>query len=235
MLYDNFINMTIYSAEDLKKNAALKAASFVEDGMLVGLGTGSTAKYAVEEVGRRIATGEIKVFGTPTSFATLKLAKELEIPLKDLEEIQDGEIDIDIDGADQIDLKTGTCLKGGGGAHYWEKKVARKSKQIIVIVDETKVVKNFAGYKVPLEIDNEKRELLESSFADLGLQLTFRESMSDSNNYVADTIYDGSIDLLEFEKKLLAVDGVLDTGVFHGLVTKIIVAKTNGEVDVIDL
>jgi ribose 5-phosphate isomerase A len=221
--------------EVLKKMAALKSVEFVESGDLVGLGTGSTAKYAVEELGRKMQQEGFVVKGTPTSIATTELAENLGIELVDLENIQAAEIAVDIDGADQILLDTGDCLKGGGGAHYWEKKVALKSRKVVVIVDETKVVDSLAGYKVALEVSESMKAEAVEDLNVLGLDPIFREKKSDSGNLVADVIYDGKMLLAEFEKSLLSVRGVLDTGIFIGIVTDVVVAKSNGEIEVVNI
>jgi ribose 5-phosphate isomerase A len=152
------------------------------------------------------------------------------IEMLSLEEIVDGDIDLVIDGADQIDLDSGICIKGGGGAHYWEKMVAEKSKKVVIVVDESKIVNDFAGYKIPLEIKEESKEAVAAK-----LDVVYREGKSDFGNLIADVVYDGSVSILEFEDRLLRIEGVIETGIFASLVDIVIVARNNGEVDVVEI
>lgn len=218
------------SVENLKKMAAEKAAEFVENGMLVGLGTGSTAKYVVENLGEQVKAGKLKIKATPTSVVTKELAESFGIEMVELEKIEDGEIDVVIDGADQIDLVSGICIKGGGGAHYWEKMVAEKSKKMVVVVDESKIVTSFKGFKIPVEVDKSCKESLEEV-----LKISFRENLSDFGNLIGDVEYDGSVDIVEFDHYLLSLEGVIETGVFVSLVDFVVVARASGEVEVVEI
>lgn len=216
------------SQDEQKKLAGYKAVEFLKDGMIVGLGTGSTAKWAVEAV----AENELDVVCVPTSIATRKQAEGLGISLKKLHEVE--EIDITIDGADQFEVESGLCIKGGGGAHYIEKQVAKKSRELIIIADESKLVESFRGYKVPLEVDFNGRDDLQSVCEKLGFELSFRDVTSDSGNSIADVVYDRDMSLAEFEIILMEMPGVIDTGIFNGLATKLVVARGDGSVEVID-
>ncbi|NGZ04443.1 MAG: ribose 5-phosphate isomerase A, partial [Nitrospira sp. WS238] len=140
--------MTIHDLDGLKKAAAFKAAEFVRDGMVVGLGTGSTAKHVVIALGERVRSG-MKLRGVPTSQETAALAREYGIPLLDFENCW--EIDVALDGADQVDPNF-NLIKGGGGALLKEKIVAASAKQFIVMVDHTKQVPVLGG-AVPLPIE----------------------------------------------------------------------------------
>jgi ribose 5-phosphate isomerase A len=222
--------MTDFSAESLKKMAADKAAEFVVSGMFVGLGTGSTAKYVVENLGEKVESGELEMKATPTSIATKTLAESFGIEMIELDKIEIGDLDLVIDGADQIDLVSGICIKGGGGAHYWEKMVAERSKKMIVIVDESKIVDDFKGFKVPVEVEVEKKD---SVFAELGG--SFREVLSDYGNAILDVEYDGVLSPAEHEEFLMNVDGVVETGWFISLVDTVIVARASGVVEVVDI
>ena len=217
--------------EEQKKVAGYKAAEFVENGMVVGLGTGSTAKHAVDALGEKLAENFL-ITGVPTSDRTADQANGYGIQL--LTEPNVEAIDVTIDGADQIDPKTGLCIKGGGGAHYLEKKVAKKTAKQIIIADESKVVDNFGGYNVPLEIDETKRDEVRLYFEDASMQFEYREEMSDSGNLIGDVVFDGSKSLEDFEAELMEVDGVIDTGVFNGLVDMLIVGKADGSVEIFD-
>ena len=131
-----------------KKIAGEKAAEFIKDGMIVGLGTGSTAKYLVDKVGDMVKNG-LKIYAVATSKATEIQARELGIPLLDINEVE--YIDIDIDGVDEID-KSFNATKGGGGALFREKIVADLAKEVIWIMDESKVVDYLGKFPLPIEI-----------------------------------------------------------------------------------
>ena len=135
--------------EAQKKRAALYAAGEVRDGMVVGLGTGSTATYAVREIGRRIVQEHLKITATATSAATGALAVALGIPLRPMGEF--AELDIVIDGADEIDPKF-RAIKGGGGAHFREKIVASASRRTVIVVDSSKPVANLGRFSLPIEV-----------------------------------------------------------------------------------
>ncbi len=134
-----------------KKEAAQAAAQLVQNGMIVGLGTGTTAAYLVSELGRRVAEEGLRFTGVPTSERTAEQARSLGIPLATLADIK--EIDLTIDGADEVQLGTLALIKGHGGALLREKIVASASKRMAVIADETKIVKRLGGtLAVPVEV-----------------------------------------------------------------------------------
>ena len=133
---------------DKKRRAAQKAVEFVEDGMTLGLGTGSTTKYAVEEIGKLVQKG-YHLVGVPTSLETERQARSLGIPLATLDEVK--ELDLTIDGADEVDPQF-RLIKGLGGALLREKIVAYHSRQEIIIVDESKIVEQL-GTRVPLPVE----------------------------------------------------------------------------------
>ena len=134
-----------------KKEAAQAAAQLVQNGMIVGLGTGTTAAYLVSELGRRVAEEGLRFTGVPTSERTAEQARSLGIPLATLADIK--EIDLTIDGADEVQLGTLALIKGHGGALLREKIVASASKRMAVIADETKLVKRLGGtLAVPVEV-----------------------------------------------------------------------------------
>ncbi|HEY0068610.1 MAG TPA: ribose 5-phosphate isomerase A, partial [Chloroflexia bacterium] len=136
--------------QQLKHEAALRAVEYVRDGMVVGLGTGSTAAYAVREIGRRVGEG-LRIRGVPTSDRTATLAAELGIPLVSLDEVEG--IDLTIDGADEVVLATLNVIKGLGGALLREKLVALATAEVVLIVDETKVVPQLGDHTpVPVEV-----------------------------------------------------------------------------------
>src|SRR5208282_5026512 len=131
----------------LKKEAAESAVAQVQDGMIVGLGSGSTAWFAVEAVGRRVAEG-LRIVGIPTSEYTREHARGLGIPLSTLAE--NPRIDLTIDGADEVQLGTLDLIKGGGGALLREKIVASSTTRLVIIVDEAKLVEHLGAFPVPI-------------------------------------------------------------------------------------
>ena len=135
--------------ETLKKLAGIKAAEFVEDGMVVGLGTGSTAYYFVEEIGRRIKEEGLQITAVTTSSVTSKQAEGLGIPLKSIDEVD--QVDVTVDGADEVDPQF-NGIKGGGGALLMEKVVATPSKDYIWVVDESKLVQKLGAFKLPVTL-----------------------------------------------------------------------------------
>ena len=135
--------------EELKKNAGIEACKFVKSGMKVGLGTGSTVKYTILELGRRVSEENLQMVGVPTSLATEKLAIEVGIELVDLSEI-DG-LDIVIDGADEFD-ENFQLIKGGGAALLREKIVAQQSISMVVVADDRKRVSTLGEFPLPIEI-----------------------------------------------------------------------------------
>ena len=221
--------LNMYTQEELKVLVAKEAvARFVKSGMTVGLGTGSTAKYVVIELGRKLKNGELNnVMGVPTSNATRDLAIENEVPLFD--GLPD-KLDLTIDGADRINLETGDCLKGWGGAHYVEKRIAKLGSRMVVIVDSSKLCTSFAGEKIPLEVMPEQLNFLREELELKGLEHSVREVLSDSKNYLVDVVLPANFELTEFHAEMMKLPGVLDTGVFSGIVTDVVVSDGSGEV-----
>jgi len=197
--------------ETSKKTAGQAAASHVEDGMVLGLGTGSTVKYAIEEIASRIKKENLDVVGVPTSKATADLAQKLGIELSSLKERSD--IDLCIDGADEVDEEF-NLIKGGGGAHTREKIVAAASKRFIVVVDESKMVERIGSFPVPVEFLGFGQRYVANELRAIGGGPQLRSGFkSDNGNYIYDTnFYIG--DPLALETKINAIPGVLENGIF---------------------
>lgn len=218
---------------NLKQMVGYKAAEFIKEGMTVGLGTGSTAYYMVEALGKRVKEEGLTITGVTTSRRTTEQAKELGIPLKDVDEVD--AIDVTIDGADEIsDDFQG--IKGGGAAHLFEKVVAHLSKEVIWIVDESKMVKELGAFPLPVEVVQFGSGQVYRLFEKKGLNPTFRQTdagekvLTDSGNYVIDlhlSVIDKPHELAQW---LDSVTGVVEHGLFLDTVTKVIVGREAGPI-----
>ncbi|MFN3368054.1 MAG: ribose-5-phosphate isomerase RpiA [Thermus sp.] len=216
--------------ESYKKEAAHAAVAYVQDGMVVGLGTGSTARYAVLELARRLREGELKgVRGVPTSEATKDLALREGIPLLDLP--PEG-VDLAIDGADEIapDL---SLIKGLGGALLREKIVESNAKEFIVIADHTKKVPVLGRGVVPVEIVPFGHLATLKAIRALGGEPELRMEgdefyFTDGGHLIADVRFGPIGDPLGLHKALLEIPGVVETGIFVGLATRALVAGPMG-------
>ncbi len=210
-----------------KQLAARAAVELVEPGSVVGLGSGSTASYAVRFLGERVRDG-LKIVGIPTSQKTAELAHQLGIPLATLEE--HAHIDIDIDGADEIDPQL-NLIKGGGGAFLREKIIASVSRRFIVIADSAKQVTRLGKFPLPVEVVPFAQDLITNRVAALGAQVSLRR-YSDSNPYITDEghhILDctfGEIsDPPALAQKLRAIPGVVEHGLFIGMAEMALIGK----------
>lgn len=214
-----------------KKRAAEKAVEAIKDGMVVGLGTGTTAYWAIQKIAARITEG-LRIQAVATSLETEKLAKDLGIPLVPFSAIET--IDLTIDGADEVD-KNKNLLKGGGGALLREKIVAYHSKQYFIVVDERKRVDQLGRFPLPLEILPFAMELTLAKLRRFG-EATIREKggslyVTDNGNFIADLHFFPINDPQALDAELHQIPGVLETGLFsHALVTNVIVGTNNGEV-----
>ena len=203
--------------EELKKQAALQAVAHVESGMVVGLGTGSTAKHAIYELGRKLSVGEISnIKGVPTSKASAELAKEMAIPLIDLEK---GIIDVAIDGMDEVTPKL-EAIKGLGGALLREKIVALQASSFILIGDESKWVTKL-GLKVPVPVEvvpfGFKATISELESFEANVMPRMAEDkyfISDNGNYIFDCYFPNGIDIITIAPELKRITGVIEHGVF---------------------
>ena len=217
--------------DDLKRAAALRAVEEVEDGMVLGLGSGSTAAFALEALAARIARG-LRIAGIPTSEKTAALARRLGIPLTSFAEHR--RIDLTIDGADQVERGTLNLVKGLGGALLREKIVASASRRMIVVVDETKLVERLgARTPLPVEIVPFGWQTVLERLAEIGCapRLRFAESMpftTDSGNVIADCGIGEIDDARALEQQLAAVVGVIESGLFVGLASTVIIGTSTG-------
>jgi ribose 5-phosphate isomerase A len=216
-------------ADDLKQAAAQKALELVQDGMLVGLGTGSTTRFFTEGLGQMVAEG-MKVRGVPTSRATAELAASLGIPI--VTELI-GQIDLAVDGADEVDPAL-NLIKGRGGALFREKLVAAASKRFVVVVDESKLVKQLGVGVLPVEVLPFLWRSTAERLAALGLSLVVRGGeetpyVTDNGNLILDVSVEGGIkDAEGFGFALKKITGVVEHGLFAGMTDTVIVAGPEG-------
>ena len=206
--------------EALKKIAGVTAAQYVTDGMTIGLGTGSTAYYFVEEIGRRVKQEGLQVVGVTTSSVTSKQAEGLGIPLKS------------IDDADEVD-KDFNGIKGGGAALLMEKIVATPTKEYIWVVDASKMVEHLGAFKLPVEVVQYGADRLFRVFEKAGYKPSFRMKgdsrlVTDMQNYIIDLDLGCIKDPVAFGHLLDGTVGVVEHGLFNGMVDKVIVASKDG-------
>jgi len=222
-------------ARQLKIKAAETALGYVEDGMRLGIGTGSTAREFIALLGEKVANG-FNVIGVPTSEATARQCLELGITLNSLDETP--ELDLTIDGADEIDPAL-NLIKGGGGALLREKIVASSSKAMIVIADETKVVDCLGAFPLPIEVMpfglGATRLAIERTASRLNLSgsLDLRQSgdgpyMTDGGHYIIDASFGRIHDAQALSDALNAIAGVVEHGLFIDIATLAIVASDGG-------
>jgi len=202
-----------------KRNAAERAVDAVEDGMTVGLGTGSTTAHAVAALGERVEAG-LDIRGVPTSFQSRQLARETEIPVQALEDT--AAIDLAIDGADQV--VDGDCIKGGGGSQSLEKVVDATADTLHLVVDESKLADAFST-PVPVAVLPDARRTVGARLRDLGGEPVLRGAteksgpvVTDNGNLILDCQFDSVDEPHELATSLDSVAGVVEHGLFVGLI-----------------
>lgn len=216
--------------DELKRQAAIAALEAVKDGMIVGLGTGSTASHFIRELGVRVKSG-LRVHGIPTSQASHKLAEEVGVPLTSLGEHP--AIDVTVDGADEVSDSL-DLIKGLGGALVREKVVAHASRHVIIVVDETKLTGRL-GFKapIPVEVVPFAVEVVRRQLILWGGDAKLREKdgkpfISDNGNPILDWAH-GAIDQpWALEKQIKGVTGVVDSGIFANVASQVIAATSSG-------
>ncbi|ANK72590.1 ribose-5-phosphate isomerase RpiA [Ensifer sp. ENS07] len=222
-------------AREMKIKAAAAALEYVEDGMRLGIGTGSTAEEFVRLLAEKVAAG-FRIEGVPTSERTARLCLELGVSLKSLDELP--ELDLTIDGADEVDGQL-RLIKGGGGALLREKIVAAASKRMIVIADETKVVDVLGAFKLPIEVNPfgqvATRIAIEKVASRLGLSgdITVRQShdgafLTDGGHLILDASFGRIPDADALAGELNAIPGVVEHGLFIGIASLAIIAGPQG-------
>ncbi len=211
-------------ATNTKQLAAERAVTYVQDGMVVGLGTGSTAAYAIKKIGERVAKENLQIRAIATSQRSEEMARELNIPIVSFDEID--KIDLTIDGADEVDEQL-NLIKGGGGALLREKVVATNSRELIIIVDETKLVKRLGRFPLPVEVVPFALTVVQRQLEQLDCipKLRMQDDkpyITDNGNYILDC-YFGEIKLaVQLHDAIKAITGVVDNGLFIQLAKTVI-------------
>ena len=209
-----------------KQLAAEAAVEFVKNGMIVGLGSGSTAEFAVKKLGQKVREG-LKIKGIPTSNVIKKKADEEGIPLIDFSETM--YIDLTIDGADEIDVDL-NMIKGGGAALLREKIVASASREEIIVVSSKKLVNRLGEFPLPVEVIPFGWQIIFNKLETLGgsPDLRLKEGqplVTEQGNYIIDCRFRQILDVVQLEKRLNMIPGVVENGLFVSLCSKMVMAE----------
>lgn len=212
-----------------KELVGVRAAEYIKDGMVVGLGTGSTAYYTIKKLGELVRNG-LNIKGIPTSEQTAALAVEHGIKLVDFKDVE--RIDVAIDGADEFDADL-NLIKGGGGALLREKIIATAASAFIVIADSSKGVNKLGDFPLPVEIVTFGAEMTSRKIAELGCEPKLRLSgtqpfITDNGNYILDCDFKQIESPEELEKQLNMIPGVVENGLFVNMARRLITIE-NGE------
>jgi len=222
----------MHSAEDIKKLVGTYAAQFVEQDAVIGLGTGSTVYWLLQELGNRIKQG-LRFTAVPTSSQTLKIGKELGINFTELNEVD--ELSITIDGADEADPEL-QLIKGGGGALLQEKMVAAATKKLIIIADHTKIVEQLGKFPLPVEVIPFGWKQVQKHIAKLAcekIELRTRNNetyITDSHNYILDCYFSTIKNAASLNAALHNIPGVVETGLFINMASTVIAGYPDGKI-----
>lgn len=217
-----------------KQLAGEKAATYIKNGMTIGLGTGSTAYYAIQKIGQMVKNG-LAIKAIATSLQSENMAKELGIPLTSFGETE--EIDITIDGADEID-EYFQLIKGGGGALLREKIVAAATKYYIIIADESKLVKHLGNFPLPVEVVSFGYQSTLKKIISVGCRAVLRKKdnsifITDNGNYIADCSFGTIADPASIHEQINAIIGVVETGLFINMTDLVITCLADGSLKVL--
>lgn len=220
------------TTDEIKRAVARRAAELVRDGMMLGLGTGSTAKHLLYALAERMKDG-LRFTGVPTSETTKKLALELKIPVVEIDEAE--QIQLAIDGADEITSEL-NLMKGGGGAFLQEKMVAFAAEKFVVIGDETKLVDHLGKFPLPVEIVPYGIERIKRHITSTGckrVSLRYRNDtiyVTDHGHFVLDCHFDIISNPARLNVTLKEIPGVVETGLFLGMADTAIIGYADGKI-----
>lgn len=214
---------------DGKFNAAQRAVEFVKDGMVVGLGTGSTSEIFIKLLGKKVKQNKMKVVCVPTSVVAEKVARKAGLVVRKLNEVE--KVDLAVDGADQVDNKL-NLIKGYGGALFREKVVDYGAKRFVVIIDESKLRKELSGW-VPLEVSPFAVEQIRRQFKKFGVEGRIRMKggqrfMTDNWNVILDVYFERINNPKKVDAFLRSFPGVIETGIFGEKVWRVVVGSEAG-------
>lgn len=217
---------------DQEKEAAARASlQFIQDGQVVGLGTGSTAAYFIRLLAEKVKAG-LRIRGIPTSIRSRELAQSLGIPLTSLDECQ--EIAVTVDGADEVDPQL-RLIKGGGGAMLREKIVASATKQLVIVADASKQVPVLGKFPLPVEVVRFAQALIAKRIRSLGAEVQLRQGpdskpyLTDENNHILDCRFGQIPDAEGLARTLSEMPGVIEHGLFIGMASIVLFAR-GGEI-----
>lgn len=215
----------------LKQNVGKQAAALIEDGQVVGLGTGSTTVHFIKFLGQRVQDEQLDIMGIPTSFQSLILARELGIEVTSIDE---HDIDIAVDGADEVSSNL-DLIKGGGAAHTKEKIIDASADKFVVIVDESKMVDKLGAFPLPIEIIPESLRLVKNALLDMNVDSQLRMGIqkdgpviTDNGNFILDASFNVIENPSQLEVELNSIPGVVENGIFSNVVDKVIVGRESG-------
>lgn len=229
----------MFSIKDLqvekKQIVANQAVQFIHDGMTIGLGSGSTMFWVLKKLGE-LAKNGLNVQGIPSSVRTEKWANEFGVPLTSFAQVQ--QLDVAIDGADEVDPSF-NLIKGGGGSLVREKIVCAASSQLIIVVDDSKLVSTLGNFPLPVEIVPFGWEVTAQRISRLGCEPLLRMNnhevfISNNGNYILDCKFKEIENPLAIHNQLKQMLGVVETGLFLGMADIIIVGKENGQYEILD-
>ena len=214
----------------LKRIAGKRAVQFVKNGMVVGLGTGSTVKYMLKYLGKRRIKEHLHIMGVPTSNRTARRARRAKIPICNIDDVN--HIDLTIDGADQVDHNY-QGIKGGGLAHLWEKIVAINSRKNVWIIDETKLTNHLGSFPLPLEVIPYGSSQLFKRLQGMGFHPKFRmlngrHILTHSRNYIIDLNLGEIKHPHQLGQRLNEMTGIVEHGLFLDIVNTIVVGRPSG-------
>ncbi len=220
--------------EQLKRNTAIHAARLVKDGMVIGLGTGSTVYWLIQELGAKVAAG-LRIMVVPTSEETSRLATKAGLRLADLNSIE--QLPLAIDGADEIDPR-GQMIKGGGGALLQEKIVASAAAKLVIIADSRKLVRQLGNFPLAVEVIPFNYKHVSRKIMQTGLckyvelrQKDDRPFVTDHHHYILDCHFEKIADASALDIFLHGIPGVVETGLFLGMATSAIIGLANGRTE----